>query len=85
MIKQYSIKVNGKQYQVEIEEIKVDAATSAPTPIAAAPAPTVVAPTLASKKPMAATPVDGTIIRAPMPGNIIDVLVTNGQHVKAKP
>ena len=74
-MKRYNISVNGKTYDVAVEEIGAGApapvAVSAPVP-AAAPAPA--AP--------AATVTGGTQIKAPMPGNILDVKVKVGDTVK---
>lgn len=75
-MKRYNISVNGKAYDVAVEEIGADAAAPAPvaTPApAAAPAP--------AAKP-AATVTGGTEIKAPMPGNILDVKVSVGDTVK---
>ena len=66
-MKKYRVNVNGNLYEVEIEEM--EAPSSANTP--AAPA-----------APKAAAPAGGQAIKAPMPGNILDVKVQNGQNVK---
>ncbi|MDO4720282.1 MAG: biotin/lipoyl-containing protein [Peptostreptococcaceae bacterium] len=86
-MKKYNITVNGKSYQVEVEEIREDgtfapsAAVRAPqAQPAAAPAAKPV-PTPAS---VAAAPanVSGGV-KAPMPGTINDIRVAQGQTVKA--
>ena len=74
-MKRYSITVNGKAYDVSVEELgaaaPAAAATAAAAPKAAAPAP-------------AAAPVaDGTKVTAPMPGTILDVKVSVGDTVTA--
>ncbi|MBQ5317167.1 MAG: biotin/lipoyl-binding protein [Oscillospiraceae bacterium] len=72
-MKRYNITVNGKAYDVEVEEVGGSApAASAPAPAAApaAPAPKVAAPVGA-----------GTPVKAPMPGNILDVKVSVGDTV----
>ena len=66
-MKKYRVNVNGNLYEVEIEEM--EAPSSASTP--AAPA-----------APKAAAPAGGQSVKAPMPGNILDVKVQNGQNVK---
>lgn len=72
MKKIYKIKVNGKVYEVELEEVKttdgkVEVEKSAPAPVAA-PAPTATA--------------TGETIDTPMPGVIVDVKVKVGDVVK---
>ena len=77
-MKRYSITVNGKAYDVSVEELGADAA--APV-AAAAPA---AAPKSAAPAPAAApAAVEGTKITAPMPGTILDVKVAVGDSVKA--
>lgn len=77
-MKRYSITVNGKAYDVSVEELGADAA--APV-AAAAPA---AAPKAAAPAPTAApAAVEGTKITAPMPGTILDVKVAVGDSVKA--
>ena len=70
-MKRYNITVNGKAYDVEVEEVGGSApAASAPAPAAAPAAPKVAAPVGA-----------GTPVKAPMPGNILDVKVSVGDTV----
>lgn len=77
----YIITLNGKQFAVEAERGKATAqymgpASAAPAPVpAAAPAPAPAAP--------AAPAGAGEPVKAPMPGNILDVRVSAGQTVKA--
>ncbi|MCR5142593.1 MAG: biotin/lipoyl-binding protein [Ruminococcus sp.] len=74
-MKRYNITVNGKAYDVAVEELEAGAA---PAPVAAAPAPAAAAPAPAA----AAAPVaDGTKVSAPMPGTILDVKVSVGDTV----
>lgn len=76
-MKRYNITVNGKAYDVAVEEIGADAAA----PVAAAPAAPAPAPAAA---PAAAAPVaDGTKVTAPMPGNVLDIKVNVGDTVTA--
>lgn len=72
MKKVYKIKVNGKVYEVELEEVKVvdgqvEVEKTAPAPAAPTPA------------PQAAS---GETIDTPMPGVIVDVKVKVGDVVK---
>lgn len=72
-MKRYNITVNGKAYDVAVEEIDGDSApvvSAAPAPAAAAPAP-------------AAPVADGTKVTAPMPGTILDIKVSVGDTVEA--
>ena len=86
-MRKFNIKVNGRPYEVEVEEIAGDVTVSrahevtdvvAPaTPaVAEKPAPAPVAPV--------ASPVssDGVKVVAPMPGTLLDFKVANGATVK---
>lgn len=72
-MKRFNITVNGKAYDVAVEEVGGGAA---PAP-AAAPVPAA-APAAA---PAPAAPAGGTAIKAPMPGTILDVKVSVGSTV----
>lgn len=81
-MKNYTITVNGTPYNVTVEDANGSAApvAAAPTPAAApasAPAP---APAAVPAAPAAAGSVS---VDAPMPGNILDIKVSNGASVKA--
>ena len=85
-MKKFNIKVNGISYEVEIEEVKEGA------PQAAAPQVTKVTPTVAAPKVEAPkAPAKEAVaagagehsIDAPMPGKIVNVLVEEGQSIKA--
>ena len=69
-MKKYKVIVNGTAYEITLEEIDAANVTATPkeTPVAA-PAPTT-------------APSSGEVVTAPMPGNILDVKVTNGASVK---
>ena len=92
-MKQYNITVNGKTYQVTVEEaggVSSGPLFSAPAPASraavAAPAPAApkAAPAPASAPAAASAPMGGgEVIAAPMPGTILDIKVTEGQAVKA--
>ena len=82
-MKRFNITVNGKSYDVAVEE--VGGAASAPAAAAhvaaataAAPAPAAAAPAAPAPAPAAA---EGTPIKAPMTGNILDVKVNVGDTV----
>ena len=80
-MKRFNITVNGKAYDVAVEELDANTpVASAPAPVASAPA---AAPaTSAAPAPApAAAPGSGEKVCAPMPGTILDVKVNNGDTV----
>lgn len=84
-MKKFNITVNGNQYEVEVEEIK-DSSTNAPriqhqAPVATAQPSAPIAPKAEAKKPVVTNGVGS--VKAPMPGTINDIKVTEGQAVKA--
>ncbi len=73
-MKRFNITVNGKAYDVAVEEIdggSAPAVSAAPAPAAAAPA--------APDAPVA----EGTKVTAPMPGTILDIKVAVGDTVES--
>ena len=76
-MKYYNITVNGVAYSVSVEETAAGAApVAAPVAPKAAPAP--------AAAPKAAAGAAGAVtVKAPMPGNILDVKVAVGASVKA--
>ena len=90
MLRKFKVRLNDKEYLVELEELgvvenTVPAVASAVAPVAApAPAPAApVAQPAPAAAPVAPSAVDGTPITAPMPGTIWKVLVAVGDEVKA--
>lgn len=89
-MKRFQITVNGNAYDVQVEEVG-GAAPVAAVPAAAPAAPAAPAAALtpapapaaaAPAAPVAAAPVEGAeTINAPMPGNIVNVLVKAGDQV----
>ena len=83
-MRNFVITVNGKAYQVGVEEVGATVATpvapvvaapvAAPAPVAAAPAPAPVA--------APAAPANGEKVLSPFPGLIKNLLVSNGAPVK---
>ena len=78
-MKKYNVNVNGKTYQIEIEEVenfdpKKAQTPSAPAAPAAAPAP--------AQAPAAAPAAGGNTVSCPMPGTILDVRCSEGATVK---
>ena len=78
-MRKFIVNVNGNSYEVEVEEVggAVSAPAAAPKAVAAPAA----APKAAAPK-AAAAPAGGTPVKAPMPGNVLDIKVSNGQAVK---
>lgn len=77
-MKNLRITVNGTAYDVQVEELGGSSvpAAAAPAPVAAAPAP--------AAKPAAPAGAQGSVVvKAPMPGTVVNVVVSAGQAVKA--
>ncbi len=79
----YRVTLGEKIYEVEVEQgsatllDEYEAASPAPT----APAEKTAAPAVA--QPSGAALASGEVVKAPMPGNILHIKVTQGQTVKA--
>ena len=73
-MKYYNITVNGVAYSVSVEETAAGAAPVAAAPVAAPAAPK--APAVAPAAPAGAA--GAVAVKAPMPGNILDVKVKAG-------
>lgn len=91
-MKKFSIKVNGNDYEVEVEELGGNstvadtpaykpARTAEPSAQTQAPAAPKQAPAQASSKSKD-IPAGSTIIEAPMPGTILKVAVNPGDSIK---
>ena len=78
-MKYYNITVNGVAYSVSVEETAAGAAPVAAAPVAAPAAPKAAPAPAAAPKAAAGA----VTVKAPMPGNILDVKVTAGASVKA--
>ncbi len=85
-MKKFKVTVNGKAYEVEVEEVGGDLSvnqTAVPTAPAAPTAPTVPATSAAPATPVAQElDADAEQITAPMPGTILKVNAAAGQDVK---
>lgn len=79
-MKRFNITVNGKAYDVSVEEL----GAGAPAPVAApAPAAAPAAPAPAAAPAAPAAPVSGgTEVRAPMPGTVLELKVAVGDTVE---
>lgn len=85
-MKKFNITVNGTAYEVEVEEVKAQAAAApkAALKAPAAPAPKAApAPQAAPKKAAVAAGAGEHSIDAPMPGKIVKLVAAEGQAVKA--
>lgn len=87
MMKTYLIHVNGVAYEVEVEEV---GGNTAPTQVAPIQAPTPQIKAAPKAVPVAAAPAapkaapsgNGEVIKAPIPGTILDLKVQIGATVK---
>ncbi len=82
MLKKYRVTVNGQSYDVGVEEIGAGSAPVAPVAAAAPVAAPKAAAPVAASAPMAPSAASAGSIKAPMPGTILGVKVSNGQAVK---
>jgi len=90
-MRRFNVTVNGKTYAVEVEEVGgqggfiVQQAPVQQAPVQAPPAQKApeAAPAPEAPKAQKAEPVagEGELMAAPMPGTILDILVTEGQRV----
>lgn len=84
-MKKFNITVNGKTYEVDVEEVGGAPAVAAPVQAASTPSVQAAAPK-AAPKPAAqkSAPVAGAEqVKAPMPGTIVSVKVNVGDTVKS--
>ena len=80
-MRNFIITINGKSYEVGVEE--VGATASAPVVTAAAPVAAAPAAEAPKAAPKAAAPANGEKITSPFPGLIKNLLVAEGATVKA--
>jgi len=76
-MRKFNIKVNGKAYEVEVEEVGGVSTASAPVAVAAP----VAAPVQAAAPSSDSAPAGSTEVNAPMPGTILSVAVSKGDKV----
>jgi biotin carboxyl carrier protein len=90
-MKNYLITVNGKQYEVEVEELSngvsaqlVSQPKVQPNPVPAAPkAAPKAEPKVQEEKKVVSVPEGAETVEAPMPGTILSIDVKEGDQVKA--
>lgn len=84
MLRKFKIKIDGKTYLVEMEEIG-GAPAAQPAPAAPAATPTPTPAPAAPAAPAPAAPVaptgEGEVVTAPMPGTVTKILVKDGDAV----
>ena len=89
MLRKFKIKVDGKEYLVEMEEIGAVAPAAPVTPAPVAPAPAPAAPASepvaeaspAPAAPVSVAPAGADAMPSPMPGTILRILVNVGDTV----
>lgn len=79
-MRKFNIKVNGKAYEVEVEE--VGASFAAATPVINAPASAAPDAEKPAEQPKQAAVSGTSSVKAPMPGTVNAVKVTAGEQVK---
>ena len=84
-MKQLRITVNGKSYDVSVEELGMGASPVAAAPVApaapAAPAPAAAPAAVPAPVAAPAASGEGEPVNSPMPGTILDIKVSAGQSV----
>lgn len=79
-MRNFIITVNGKSYEVGVEEVGANNSAPVIAPVAAPVAP--VAPVATKAAPKAAAPANGEKVLSPFPGLIKNLLVAEGASVK---
>lgn len=84
MLRKFLIRVNGNEYEVEMEELTAEneqPAVPQPAPQAATVQAASTSVAAESEKPMASVQTGASLL-APMPGTILKIMVETGQPVK---
>lgn len=83
-MKKYNVTVNGKTYEVEVEELGAVSECTYQAPVKPSqPSTPKPAPKAAPKAAPSPAQAGANAVSAPMPGTILDIKVTEGQSVKA--
>ena len=82
-MRNFIITVNGKSYEVGVEEVGANNSAPVIVPVAAPAAPA--APVATKAAPKAAAPANGEKVLSPFPGLIKNLLVAEGASVKKEP
>ncbi|APT76653.1 hypothetical protein XO10_09200 [Marinitoga sp. 1135] len=90
-MRKFNVKVNGKSYEVEVEELGVESSSQTVSqPVAPAPKPATApapapkpqpAPQPAPSKPASTAPAGKNVVKAPLPGVVVDINVAEGARV----
>lgn len=86
-MRKFNITVNGKAYEVDVEEVggaspaPVSRSAAAPRPATPAPKPAAKPAAPAPKAAPTPAPAGGNTITAPMPGTVLDIKVNEGDTV----
>ncbi len=81
-MRNFVITVNGKSYEVGVEEVGATASTPVVTAVKAAPVAAAPVAAAAPAAPKAAVPANGEKVLSPFPGLIKNLLVAEGASVK---
>lgn len=83
-MKRYKVHINGRSYEVAIEELADAPSQPTATPVPAAPGPTAPQPAKAAAPKTAPNTPGSAVgtIRSPMPGTILRVAIAPGDNVK---
>ena len=79
-MRKFVVNVNGKSYEVEVEEIGGAVSAPAAAPVVSAPA---VSEAPKAAPAPAAAPAGATAVNSPMPGTIMSIAVKPGDSVKS--
>ena len=77
----FNITVNGKTYEVEVEEIRNGAPVQTAAPVTATPKAAPASASPAPKAVQASAPAGAVKVNAPMPGTILSIAVNIGDSV----
>jgi biotin carboxyl carrier protein len=79
----YMVTVNGKKYEVEVEEASAsNASATAPAQPSSNPVPKAPQAAVPQAPEVAVSSEGGEPVKAPMPGTILDIRVSPGQSIK---
>lgn len=82
IMRKFNITVNGKTYEVEVEEVGVSSEKAAYAPKVVTVAAPAASPAAAPVKAPAVVPANGKMVSAPMPGTILKINFDKGAKVK---
>ena len=77
----YRVRINGKEYDVEIEEIGMETVVRSVSRAPATALPSTPAPATTPKPSVPTTSSGGGLVKAPIPGKVLKILVAEGDKV----